>query len=341
MSLTVISKPSGFRPVGGGSLLYVFSESSLTGKTNYRVQITLDGYTTEIPAADYRPNSAGDIVADVASLLRALLVMSTDPLERLISTHVIYQAVWDEGSDSPVPLNTDIIYAYTGVDNFLNHRDKFHIDDDGGLFLIPTDKLYVWAGRTAYIDFLVDDLSTTCVLDYRPDGGSPVNVYAFNGSTPDLHSASYDAWTANGTVNIYEVGDPDVLIASIDVVVLEECNNPVYLLWLNDLGGLSQWLFSYNQLYELVPELMWRENNRLVISDVMTWDQWQMLQELNKNGLEYGDNQKMGAFVQDITDGDNPLNIFTIPVVRQTQTKFINHQFEITLRYPQLPNILI
>lgn len=632
MSLTVNSKPSGFRPVGGGELIYQFTESSLTSKPNYRVEIELNGLS--LPVFQYRPNASLVINADIAPMLRAALEMSFTAADRFVSTYVKYQAVWDGGSDSQVNLSGDVIYAYIGVNHDLNYRTTFDITN--GKFLIPTTKLYAWAGRTAYVEFLATGFAAATwgvyycpytsgpivslgtvsnttslqsftsnaidadgkiqvrrldsVLVWAPKSAAAANSWngvaygnfvwvavassgsgnrvmtyngsswtiqtsaadyswnsvcydedagrflavAFSGGTVDkvmtsdddgvtwtlrnaatnagwrsvcrgngkyvavansgtsgqraMYSAdgvtwticntpiagneewysvcygngkymavgtggivmssqdgitwteidsgntenwlsvaygndkfcavgdssysmtsqdginwdtyampsadvwssvtfhksygfiavSYDAATRSATSFSGEywttkamastagwtcvVGDPNVntIIAvadsgagartgqiegldttDIEVEVLPECTNPIYLKWINDLGGTSTWLFSYNQVYGLSPQMLWRDKKLTVNADILSFEQWKMLEELNKDGIEYGENKKSGALCVDFTDESNPINVFVEPQDDETMTKMSRHNFNIILRYEKIPNILL
>jgi len=339
MSLTVNLKPDGFRPVGGGELLYTFTESTLSGKSNYRVNIWLNGLSSIVPIAEFRPDQNLDIEADIAPLLRAALAFNPD--DRFVTTYVEYQAVWDEGSDTAVALSGDVIYAYVGVNHRLNNRTQFEITTGGGQFLIPSTKLHVWEDRTAYIDFLYSGLDANTGLYFTPTGGAETLIDSADLSGNGLKSWSSDSvWTAGGTLVLRKVAAPYTQYATIDVVLEEECNNPVYLKWINDLGGLSTWLFSYNQIYELVPSSpLYRLNNQLLVADVLSIDVWQMLQELNKDGIEYGDNRKSGTYCVDFTDETNPIYLFPVPTARQTETRRRTHSFELTVRYPQIPGI--
>lgn len=341
MSLSVVSKPSGFRPVGGGELLYTFTEGSISGKPNYRVEIELNGLS--VPVFQFRPDASLAVTCDIAPMLRSALSLSTSTSTRLKNTYVKYQAVWDGGSDSQVSLSGDVIYFYSGVDHGLNHRTQFEITNAGGSlnkFLIPTSKLYVFSGRKAYIEFLhSNDLGVACRVDYLPTSGGTILLGGFNGSLHRMESFD-STFSEGGFVKVWSAAAA-AYVCSIEVeLVTLSCVRPVYLKWLNDLGGISSWVFSYNQIYELNPQLLWRDKILTVSTEGLTMEQWQMLQELNKDGIEYGDNQKSGAYVVDMTDTDE-INVFVLPQTSETQTKMSRHKFEISLRYEQIPNILL
>ncbi len=613
MGLTSVLKPDGFRPIGAGRLLYTFTEASISGKPNYRVEIELNGLT-DIPIISYYPNSDLEISCDIAPLLRTALLLSTDPAERLGNTYVKYQAKWDGGSDSQVPLSSNVIYYYVGNDNYLNHRTQFEITTSGGEFLLSDSSLSVWANRTAYVDFLnglgvpwiltspaseswfgseskklesaplvftnnatlslsrlswvlgtttnetwisiaygaglfvavsgsgkvmtspdgatwtlrtaavANQWSAVCYggglfvavsisgsgnrVMTSPDGitwtsrtsaanndwqsvtygnglfvavsstgtgnrvmTSPTGVtwtirtsaadnywfrvtyggglfvavsisgsgnrvmtspdgttwtsrtsaadndwagvayseslglYAAISNTASVTSVmtSPDAitWTlvtttgsiqwidliyANGLfIGIPDSGSTSLLIsrdgvtwstmtgvasnswkniafsgtrfvaigngangafysyasslyASLSIILREECANPVYLRWINDYGGLATWLFDQDQLYSVAPDEDGRFKKLGIVARTLTMEQWLALQELNRNGAEYGDNEKLGAFVQDFTDEDDPINIFVESQEASTQTKLPRHEFGITLRYPLIDN---
>jgi len=341
MSLTVNSAPDGFRPVGGGELLYVFTEGSISGKENFRVEIELNGLS--VPVFEFRPDADSVITCDIAPMLRSVLAMEEAASSRLVSTYVKYQAKWDGGSDAQVSLSSDVIYAYVGVDHELNHRTQFEVTLAGGAlnkFLIPTTKLYAFSGYKTYIEFLgASNLGVASRVDYFPTSGGTVLLGNFNGYVPGLKSFD-STFSEGGTVKIYSAAAVDY-VCEIEVVCLTGCTNPVYLKWINDLGGLSNWLFSFNQVYGLSPQENYRNKILTVSSDVVTFDSWVMLQELNKNRVEYGENRALGLYCKDATDETNQKNIIPIPVEAETQTKFNGHNFTLGIKYPRIPNILI
>lgn len=197
MSLTSVLKPSGFRPVGSGELLYTFLESTIVAKPNYRVEIELDGLG--LPVFQFRPNADLEIECNIAPLLRAVLEMSPTVANRFKNTYVKYQAVWDTGSDAQVPLSSDIIYFCVGSDNDLNHRTQFEITSSAGDFLVRDNILHAWPGRTAYIEWL-NSITSGWVLEVI--GGS---TYYGNG-TKELVSIPVDDFTVDTTAMLKSIG---------------------------------------------------------------------------------------------------------------------------------------
>lgn len=333
MALTVNSKPSGFRPVGGGELMYQFTEASVSGKPNYRVEIELSGLT--VPIFEYRPNASLVIQADIAPMLRAALSLDFTTGSRFNNTYVKYQAKWDGGSDSQVSLTGDVIYFYAGVETDLNKRTIYHIGpSNNGPLLNHGETIYCWAGRTSYMDFLYSGLDADTDVYYNS-----TLVLTFDGSGIGMKSISFDP-DEDGTIFLKSALD-NTVYRVFNIKILPECLNPVYLKWINDYGGISTWLFSYNQLYSLSPQLLWRDKTLTVETNILSFQQWQMLQELNKDGIEYGDNEKSGAYVVDFTDEAYPVNVFCLPENADTMTKMAKHNFTLSFRYAQLPNILL
>jgi len=76
-------------------------------------------------------------------------------------------------------------------------------------------------------------------------------------------------------------------------------------------------------------------------ADGLSMEQWLMLQDLNKEGVEYGTNQKSGLYCVDFTTESAPKTVFPLQEEVETQTKFAGHHFELAIRYEQVPNIQI
>jgi len=166
MALTVVSKPSGFQPVGGGVLNYVWTEASLVGKVNYRVEIIFNGLG--LPTFEARPDASLTVTFDVAAALRSALKLTELVADRLKNTYVQYQAKWDASSDGQVNLNADVIYFYIGNNHFLNKRSQNNLvlDSGNGYGLIHNKlsnlcELTVWNDRVAYFEFLCNGGLTT------------------------------------------------------------------------------------------------------------------------------------------------------------------------------------
>jgi hypothetical protein len=198
---TVVSKPSGFRPVATGELNYVFSQA--TRPTGYHIEIELNGLS--VPKGYFYADSAGVITCNIAAMLRPNLLMSPTIAERFKSTYVKYQEVWDAGSNVQVALSGDVIEYYAGSDNYKNHRTRFYLDSTNSYpdnylsYLIstrqqsgafPLTTLSAWDNRTSYIDFLHDasmEASFT-YLEFQAAGTHSIEFGRFAGNAVGLES---------------------------------------------------------------------------------------------------------------------------------------------------------
>lgn len=515
MALTVVLKPSGFEPVGGGSLIYQMTEASIAGKPNYRVQFQFNGYTSTLPIFEFRLDASLTLNADIAPILRSLLKMSETTNQRFLNTYVKYQAIWDGGSDAQVNLSGDVIYFYIGNNNILNSRSVFHVTSaNNGPYLVPTISsglnaglpiLYTWLGRTAYIDFLHDsslsvdsfvriqssnpaagavtipdvasrfagNVNNLESINFKPyygtvaqissmsgkmvindsdftntykiyfgsadisNGiaqtftapssqvgsfvmikvskvGSPTNSITIKvlGTTAGLpneadvkQTTTYDLRSIGGGMNYIIHTLPTIINATVyaiqiipnndgvndasnyyamytsaastyasgslslkgggwvndankDFAMIQmqtqvfagtylfmsqktESDNPIYLKWLNDLGGISTWMFDFNQIYGVDARNFGRYKTLELFSQNLPLDAWQMIADLARQGVDYGDNLKSGQYVQDFTNESSLLPVFITPKQLSTTTRKIQSTIQITARYQLAPNTMM
>jgi len=351
MALTNNLKPSGFQPVGGGSLLYKWTESDLSGKSNYRVVVQLDGYTSVLPDYEYRPDVNGVVWADIAPLLRSLLALDETVASRLIDTFVSYQAVWDESSDAQVDLSSDVIYAYVGNNHALNYRTKLDIGVSDanvtpslstGVFLFDPTLFRTYKDRQFSVCFLCDGTlpANSRITIFGATSSAYLLNTVFDGSVKGLQSFSLTITTDEEYLQIAVSNNAfSLYYASFFTgAVLEECTNPLYLRWLNDFGGLQHYMFDYNQIYALQTD----SYNKAKVVECgaygVSFQEWLMLNELMREGLIYNDNYKQGLFIEDVTDYSNPVPLISIPKDQATQTKRVGHNIEFAFRYPLIAN---
>lgn len=183
MALTEVLKPFGVQPVGGGSLIYQWTEASIVNKENYRVEIIFNGLT--LPTFTASPDANLVVKFDVAQALRNALLLTKLTTDRFKNTYVKYQAKWDgtavgtsgsAGFDTQISLNANVIYFYTGNDNVINHRAKWIIDTTGGQFLVPTTNHYQWGNRVNNIEFICPNNFSTGNWGILQVPGSGTNV---------------------------------------------------------------------------------------------------------------------------------------------------------------------
>lgn len=127
----------------------------------------------------------------------------------------------------------------------------------------------------------------------------------------------------------------------LSLVTVDECRNPIYLKWINDNGGVSNWLFDFNQIATLQPQDIGRFLKKQLYAKALLPEIWYMLQELNKDGIEYGNNLRAGQYVYDITDETNPIPVLPMPQLSSYETRQVQTKMQMTLRYPLINNLAV
>lgn len=346
MALTVNLKPSGFQPVGSGELIYQWTEATIAGKPNYRVEIEFNGLFSGLKF-EARPDSALIVRLDVAPILLKSLLFTSNATDRQKNTYVKYQAVWDGGADGVVSLSGDVIYHYVGANTSLNKRTKLDVrSSDGnasyslatGVFLRYKMDDFI-NERTHTITFLCDgSLPVDAKFFFRIDAVNWAAAVVFDGSIKRM--LQFDiALTAMGaaTKSFVEVfvtnNGVSLYYAYMNGYCYPECANPVFLRWVNDYGGIQERMFDKNQRLSVIPKPSVRYKTLALFVDNVTPTEWLMLNELNKDNVEYNDNYKVGSFVEDITTSTSE----PIVILESTwfkQTKQYGGQVQLQARYP-------
>lgn len=376
MSLTVNLKPSGIRPVGSGQLIYQFTESTLSGKTNYRVQLEFNGLS--LPLFEFRPDENLVIECDIAPILRSVLALSTDVADRFKNTYVSYQAVWDGGSDSQVDLTGDVIYFYAGSNNPITGRSRSYIKSTDGVALpsyppasepsgmsllhhypfkdgdnpsaspfTPNSGFHGWVGREFIFECLHDNsLESSCKIYFISPSGSSYNT-DFNGSVFGMEQATH-VFDQAGQWLVYVAGFPGgdpVMYFYKRINVVEECEGAIQLQWLNDFGGIERRIFEQKHLLQLDPQANSKYLFRTLYDRNLTYEEWLALSELFREGAIYNDERRIGQFVQDITNYDpedsgepNVIDVIVTPATSGWQTRQKKTEMAIQVRYPAMEN---
>lgn len=180
MSISTVTIPTGFQPIAGNDLIYTFTEGSLAGKVNYRLEIEIwDSDAASVLFGglkfQFSPNSAGAISANIADPLRSLLsfgdVGDVTSVKNLTNhyrnIYIKYQAVWDASSDAQVSLSASVATIFNGSKHRLTDRvgtfpAEFTFDDTvsgGRPFQTSFKNVPGWTGYPMFIDGLVKSSS--------------------------------------------------------------------------------------------------------------------------------------------------------------------------------------
>lgn len=377
MSLIVTSAPDGFRPVGGGDLIYEFLEDDLSGKTNYRLEIQFNGLGSTVYV--FRPDASGVILANIAPILRSFLALSEDTAERLKNTYVKYQGVWDEDDYSQVELSSDVIYFFIGNNHYLNSRSKFHCTADdaqagppfstyptgvllqhlrtsreGSTSFYTTQNrgLIGYVNRELRIELLHDDtLGADCVVSIISPEGNSIVAGSFDGSVYGMQSFSVvplddeDHSPGQWVLSVYSPSLVKRVVWERVTVLDEPCGEQVFLQWLNDYGGIERHLFQYNQFDQLEPEDSAKYLFKTLFAPNINREQWLTFSELLRGGGIYNDENRIGQLVQDITNYDpedsgepDIVNVIVSPARTGWESRRKKGEFQIQIRYPAIPN---
>jgi len=368
MALTVVAKPSGFQPVGGPSLLYQFTEATVAGKPNYRVELEFNGLFSGLKF-EFRPTAALAINCEISKILYSALTLSTLTTDRLKSTYVKYQAVWDGGSDAVVSLSGDVIYAYVGINHDLNRRILFGLRSadavaygqnsdytkgnyGSGPLLRHVNGIEnrhkMVTNRTHYVEFLCDgSLPVSCRATYWFNNGATAVDFLFAGNVKALIQVPIlitDANISSGGVNAnpkgnFQVCDIGVVncYSGFSFEMIQECSNPVYLQWVNDFGGLQDYMFDFNQALTLSPRVQKKLRIYTLYEDLLTYLEWLMMNELLRTSDTYNDDFKVGLFLQDITVPASPLNLITLEDDSNTVNTYAKgYPIQFKVKYPTI-----
>lgn len=365
MALTVNLKPSGFRPVGGGELIYKFTEGSIVGKPNYRVELEFNGLG--LPKFEFRPDAALVIECDIAPILRSVLLLSTATADRLKNTYVMYQAVWTGGSDAQVALNTDVIYFFVGNNHYLNNRSKFHItaaDNKagppfGGGYPTGVSLLYEhpsaqgsssyqtteniemigWLGQEFVLEFLHDNtLGGASESGFKNPSGGTIGSLVFDGTVYGLRQNKFTPnVTGQWVIYVFDSISGNYTYFR-RLTILEPPDNAVYLQWINDYGGLERRLFGYSQDDSFSIGANSKYVQRRLFAEGLRASEWYMLNELIREGQIYNDSRRIGQFVQDITDLANAKDVIVTPTTGFRRTRQLGNRMSLDLRYGAIPN---
>jgi hypothetical protein len=158
----------------------------------------------------------------------------------------------------------------------------------------------------------------------------------------------YGSLTGISYVTVYlesELGE--ILTNTITVDVKEACENPVYLIGRNSLGGVMSWLFDLNQEYSFDDADEVKRKRLVLNTEYLTINQWEALQDFNRLGQVYRNSiveftsstiktsTRIGQqlYVVD-TDGDK-IGVVSVPSRNATNTKQRKHIFDIEIEYPE------
>ena len=240
-------------------LLYSFTESVLTGKNKYRLEVVIPeaNNTTFYFLAD----SSGSIDFDLGPAM-ALLIPDG---QTWLNYKLTYRGVWDGGSDTPA--DSDFTLAIFSRRQILSqyganlYNKSMKSIDKKAEFLSVFEEPKIWNGWTQKASLINPAFS---IFDIK-EASLNINKAFIQ---EDLYK-----YTSQAVKNIFEhtiIAD-DIVSPSIphyfNLIAQEEttgvtkysesitykyetpCRNPIMIEWVNSLGAWESWLFQYNQTF--------------------------------------------------------------------------------------------
>lgn len=129
------------------------------------------------------------------------------------------------------------------------------------------------------------------------------------------------------------------------LVVVGECENPIYLSWINDMGGRSHYMFDRSQ--DMVFNFnSFRNKMYTIYANDMALAEWMMIQDLNKTGTRINSTDKVGSVVLDlnqpltdgvvITDTKAFQRVYVNPTQQRVRTKQQSYYAQLVIEYKEI-----
>jgi len=248
---------------------------------NYRLEvevfrIDIDGVAADLNLTEnaliYQSPQNGEIKIDISSILASqfdytndhALTIDTngiiDDHKRYIKFFIKTLEKWDSSAEAQVSdktiysglacaatLDQDSKYGSNMADYVLNTTRPVN----SGLFLTQMERPTIWKGWPFTMHFIWDDaLSATASFEEQDATGAVLATASATLVTDQsfarwmLQSDSFNANTVQGDLFVQQGGTERSVRLPVDVV--DPCDNPVMLEWVNSKGGDCFWLFDFN-----------------------------------------------------------------------------------------------
>lgn len=226
-----------------------------------------------------------------------------------------------------------------------------------GQFLTKLDRPKLWNGYPFLLSAAIGDIEDDLILVikvYNVDG----SLATTQQSTPASYINSvidFDITQLGGSYvypNSYlivhiESSLGEVLTDTLTIDIIQPCENPVYLIGRNSLGGVLSWMFDMSQDYSFDYGNQ-RKAKRLILTSVNTTvNQWESLQDFITLGEVYRNNiveftsstiktsTRIDQQIYVVGSDGSKIGVIAIPVKNKTKTKQIKHLLELEIEYPE------
>jgi hypothetical protein len=223
-------------------------------------------------------------------------------------------------------------------------------------FLTRFTRPKMWDGYPFLLSCAVGDVEDDLILTLKGYDVSGA-LLATNQSTATAYtdqvihfnvSEVYGSLSGVAYITAYvETALGEVLTDTITIDVEEVCNNPVYLLGRNSLGGCLQWMFdiSQEQGYDNANGIKAKRHG--LFTNHLTLNQWEALQDFITLGETYRNNiteftsatiktsSRIGQQLYVVDADGAKIGVIALPTGNSTFTRQVRHLFNLEIEYPE------
>jgi len=363
---TVTARPATWTGTNMPILYKLTSTNYAQAGYRFVVEVWNAGTAAKIADAVYYPNSAGALVVDISSFLKANInlginyALTTEALledTSYIKYYIKYQEVWNAGSETQVNDNSNPRWAVYGgiqIPASANSLSDYVITDSSttSKFLTKLDTPVMWRGWPFALNILSNNNSDTIniIANSTSEGDETIGALGDERmSAVVMTGGDYDnVIDKEFTLRAYNATDTAAAGETKTVKLRTPCSNPVMLFTRNSLGGTLQWLFDISQEYTFVYEDNRKAKRLTLITDGLTINEWESLQDFIGLGEVYRENiievtsstiktkSRIGQQVYAVTATGTKLGVIVIPSSNTTETRRVKHQFTLEIEYPQV-----
>lgn len=359
-------------PASGG-----FINKSAT-KLNYRVQVNLYDESDVLINSEpfvYSPTASGALNVNVAGIIRKALNPNNDinfASDTVYDDVNVYKAfyiatteLYTGSAESEVKDDSNVIYAVFSAlqipSSYGGNMSLYATWDDAspkGLFLTKQDRLKMWRDYPMIVSAIVSDDVTSDVYFSVQYFDSENNIVASQSTAEDAYTGKVLEFIPNnvleppgeasyGRVWLTNFDDNTILIDYLYFDVITPCDNPMYLVARNSLGGVLQWMFDASQDKGFDYRNDIKAATYTLYAENTTANEWDALQDFIKLGVVYRDNiteftastiktaTRVGQQVYLVGSDGSKIGVLATPTFNSIQTKNEKHRFELEIEYPE------
>lgn len=225
-------------------------------------------------------------------------------------------------------------------------------------FLTRLDRPKLWDGYPFLLSAAIGDIEDDLILFISGYNDADILTGSIQSSTASEYMDSvihfnineiYGSLSGISYLNVYlESALGEVLTDTLRIDVVSPCDNPVYLIGRNSLGGSISWMFDTTQEYTFDYSNE-RKAKRLGLTSVnLSINEWEALHDYVTLGHVYRNNileftsstiktsTRIGQQVYDVDTDGNKTGILAIPTKNKTKTRQIKSIFELDIEYPEI-----